>query len=175
MFFLFIKCCFISLVFFTGCTPEVVMDFNKGVIEDQSVNKIPCGIEGVVSLSNLAYFNGASRIIFWRYTNFDFQRSITLKFRFQLQSQSRNAPHPLVTNCGTGHDEPSFGVILNSFSDVLTFFVKTTDSEIKFITFKINVSKVIIYISGLGCIKFSDQRLHSFVIKEIIHGSQNVF
>jgi hypothetical protein len=53
------------------------MDFNKGVIEDQSENKIPCGIEGVVSLSNLAYFNGASRIIFWRYTNFDFQRSIT--------------------------------------------------------------------------------------------------
>jgi hypothetical protein len=41
------------------------MDFNKGVIEDQSENKIPCGIEGVVSLSNLAYFNGASRIIFW--------------------------------------------------------------------------------------------------------------
>lgn len=121
------------------------MDFNKGVIEDQSENKIPCGIEGVVSLSDLAYFNGASRIIFWRYTNFDFQRSITLKFRFKSQSQSRSAPHPLVTNCGTGHDEPSFGVILNSFSNVLTFFVKTTDSEIKFITFKINVSIVFIY------------------------------
>jgi muramoyltetrapeptide carboxypeptidase LdcA involved in peptidoglycan recycling len=97
------------------------MDFNKGVIEDQSENKIPCGIEGVVSLSNLAYFNGASRIIFWRYTNFDFQRSITLKFRFKSQSQSRNAPHPLVTNCGTGHDEPSVGLILNSFADVLAF------------------------------------------------------
>jgi hypothetical protein len=26
------------------------------------------------------------------------------------------------------------------------------------------VSNVIIYISGFGCIKFSDQRLHSFVI-----------
>jgi hypothetical protein len=51
----------------------------------------------VVSLSNLAYFNGASRIIFWRYTNFDFQRSITLKFRFKSQSQSRNAPHPMLS------------------------------------------------------------------------------
>lgn len=122
------------------------MDFNKGVIEDKSENKIPCGVDGVVSLSDLAYFNGASRIIFWRYTNFDFQRSITLKFRFKSESQSRNAPHPLVTNCGTGHDEPSFGVILNSFSNVLTFFVKTTDSEIKFITFKINVSIDFVYI-----------------------------
>jgi hypothetical protein len=38
MFFLIIKCCFISLIFFTGCTPEVAMDFNKGVIEDQSAS-----------------------------------------------------------------------------------------------------------------------------------------
>ena len=94
MFFLIIKCCFISLVFFTRCTPEVAMDFNKGVIEDQSENKIPCGIEGVVSLSNLAYFNGASRIIFWRYTNFDFQRSITLKFRFKSVSISECTSPP---------------------------------------------------------------------------------
>lgn len=121
----------------------MVMDFNNGLIEDQSENKIPSGVEGVVSLSDLGYFSGAGRIIFWRYTNFDFQHSIGLKFRFKSESKIRGKPHPLITNCGTGMDEPSFGVILNSFSDVLTFFVKTTKSEIKFLTFKIKVGKVI--------------------------------
>ncbi|CAC5391877.1 unnamed protein product [Mytilus coruscus] len=121
-----------------GCKPEVFMDFNKGAIVDLSSNEIPCGVEGVVSLSDLAYFNGASRIIIWRYTNFDFQHALTLKFRFKSEAKSRRKPHPLITNCGTGQEEPSFGVILNSFSDVLTFFVKTTKSEIKFLTFKIN-------------------------------------
>ncbi|XP_076098967.1 asparagine-rich protein-like [Mytilus galloprovincialis] len=121
-----------------GCKPEVFMDFNKGAVVDLSSNEIPCGVEGVVSLSDLAYFNGASRIIIWRYTNFDFQHAMTLKFRFKSEAKSRSKPHPLITNCGTGQEEPSFGVILNSFADVLTFFVKTTESEIKFLTFKIN-------------------------------------
>ncbi|XP_063428145.1 asparagine-rich protein-like [Mytilus trossulus] len=121
-----------------GCKPEVFMDFNKGAVVDLSSNEIPFGVEGVVSLSDLAYFNGASRIIIWRYTNFDFQHAMTLKFRFKSEAKSRSKPHPLITNCGTGQEEPSFGVILNSFADVLTFFVKTTESEIKFLTFKIN-------------------------------------
>ncbi|CAG2224125.1 unnamed protein product [Mytilus edulis] len=121
-----------------GCKPEVFMDFNNGAVVDLSSNEIPFGVEGVVSLSDLAYFNGASRIIIWRYTNFDFQHAMTLKFRFKSEAKSRSKPHPLITNCGTGQEEPSFGVILNSFADVLTFFVKTTESEIKFLTFKIN-------------------------------------
>jgi len=58
---------------------EVHMDFNNGVVEDSSLNRLPIGNQNVEitnsssPLSGIALFGGDGKLTIWRYQNYDFR------------------------------------------------------------------------------------------------------
>lgn len=96
--------------------------------------------EGVDIHDRQAFLNGNNRLRIWTFINYEYTDKLQITFKFKPKPGPRSEPYTLVSNCES-KQEPSFGIVLNTFKDVVTFFLKTygTEGE-RFMTFDIDVS-----------------------------------
>lgn len=120
------------------CTPDISLSFQGGV-RDTSGNGAAVDYYGVDVADGTAYFDGSNRLYIWRYQSYDYRDKLQISFKFKPKPGPRAEPYTLVSNC-EGEDEPSYGIVLNSFSNITTIFLKTYEIESqRFMTFDINV------------------------------------
>lgn len=119
------------------CTPDISLKFQGGV-RDTSGNGAAVDYYGVDVADGTAYFDGNNRLYIWRYQSYDYRDKLQISFKFKPKPGPRAEPYTLVSNC-EGEDEPSYGIVLNSFSNITTIFLKTYEIESqRFMTFDIN-------------------------------------
>ncbi|XP_048746295.1 asparagine-rich protein-like isoform X2 [Ostrea edulis] len=94
--------------------------------------------EGVDIHDRQAFLNGNNRLRIWTFINYEYTDKLQITFKFKPKPGPRSEPYTLVSNCES-KQEPSFGIVLNTFKDVVTFFLKTygTEGE-RFMTFDID-------------------------------------
>lgn len=108
-------------------------------MRDTSGNGAAVDYYGVDVADGTAYFDGSNRLYIWRYQSYDYRDKLQISFKFKPKPGPRAEPYTLVSNC-EGEDEPSYGIVLNSFSNITTIFLKTYEIESqRFMTFDINV------------------------------------
>jgi hypothetical protein len=117
------------------CPTEFMLNFKKKLNSNSGVE-----LHGVDVRDGKALFEGSSYLKIWRYLRYDYTDKLQVTFKFKPTSGPRTEPYTLVSNC-EGDQEPSFGIVLNTFKDLATFFLKTYETESqKFMTFRIDVS-----------------------------------
>ncbi|XP_022343438.2 asparagine-rich protein-like isoform X2 [Crassostrea virginica] len=120
-----------------GCGPDMSLSFRGGV-RDTSGNRAAVDYYGVDVSDGTAFFDGSNRLYIWRYQSYDYRDKLQISFKFKPVPGTRMEPYTLVSNC-EGNDEPSYGIVLNSFSNITTIFLKTYEIENqRFMTFDIN-------------------------------------
>ena len=121
-----------------GCRPDISLSFRGGV-RDISFNRAAVYYTGVDVYNDTAFFKGSNRLLIWRYQNYDYRDKLQISFKFKPVPGPRIEPYTLVSNC-EGVDEPSYGIVLNMYSNITTIFLKTYEIENqRFVTFDINV------------------------------------
>ena len=121
-----------------GLWPRYIFEFSRrslGHLEQQSRGRL----DGVDVSDGTTFFDGSNRLYIWRYQSYDYRDKLQISFKFKPVPGTRMEPYTLVSNC-EGNDEPSYGIVLNSFSNITTIFLKTYEIENqRFMTFDINV------------------------------------
>ena len=110
-----------------GCGPDISLSFRGGV-RDTSGNRAAVDYNGVDVSDGTAFFDGSNRLYIWRYHSYDYRDKLQISFKFKPVPGLRHETYTLVSNC-EGVDEPSYGIILNSFTNTTTIFVKTYEIE----------------------------------------------
>ena len=111
----------------------------RGGVRDTSGNRAAVDYTGVDVYDDTAFFDGRNRLLIWRYKNYDYRDKLQISFKFKPVPGPRLEPYTLVSNC-EGIDEPSYGIVLNMYSNITTIFLKTYEIKDEGImTFDINV------------------------------------
>ena len=117
-----------------GCGPDISLSF-RGEVRDTSGNN--ASVEFISD--GTAFFDGSNRLYISKYKNYDYRDKLQISFKFKPVPGPRIEPYTLVSNC-EGVDEPSYGIVLNMYSNITTIFLKTYEIEnLRFVTFDINV------------------------------------
>ena len=107
----------------------------RGEVRDTSGNN--ASVEFISD--GTAFFDGSNRLYISKYQNYDYRDKLQISFKFKPVPGPRLEPYTLVSNC-EGVDEPSYGIVLNMYSNITTIFLKTYEIEnLRFVTFDINV------------------------------------
>ncbi|XP_078310119.1 uncharacterized protein LOC111137249 isoform X7 [Crassostrea virginica] len=110
-----------------GCGPDISLSFRGGV-RDTSGNRAAVDYNGVDVSDGTAFFDGSNRLYIWRYHSYDYRDKLQISFKFKPVPGLRHETYTLVSKC-EGVDEPSYGIILNSFTNTTTIFVLTYEIE----------------------------------------------
>lgn len=110
------------------CLPEIALIFRGNQIINTAGSNDSVDATGVDIRDRSAFFDGSNRLYFWKYQYYDYDDKLQISFKFKPKPGMRMEPYTLVSNC-EGENEPSFGIVLNSFDDVATFFIKTDEAE----------------------------------------------
>ncbi|XP_061171610.1 asparagine-rich protein-like [Saccostrea echinata] len=110
------------------CRPEIALIFRGNQIINTAGSNDSVDATGVDIRDRSAYFDGSNRLYFWKYQYYEYDDKLQISFKFKPKPGLRMEPYTLVSNC-EGENEPSFGIVLNSFDDVATFFIKTDEAE----------------------------------------------
>ena len=128
-----------------GCSPTAALNFNNGIIENQTPKYVSIVADGVSAADRNAYLNGSTDMNFEYFKGFDVHKNILIKFRFKADKNFySDFPPTLVANCVYGNKdvEPSIGITLTAKEDNITFLIRTTEhQDFAFIKFPINVSR----------------------------------
>lgn len=111
--------------FCSACLPEISVPFNGTSAKDASRNQIQIGNEGVIIRQGIAYFNGYSRLLFWRFSNSPIGDVLYIRFRFKLKSLNRENKQALLSNGGCT-EKPSVYIVANTFTNQLEMGADTS-------------------------------------------------
>ncbi|XP_053404425.1 serine-rich adhesin for platelets-like isoform X3 [Mercenaria mercenaria] len=122
---------------------EVHMDFNNGIVEDSSLNRLPIGNDKVEitnsssPIAGIALFGGDGKLTIWRYQNYDFRDHIMLKVQFR-PGVGGDRYQPLISNCDGGGTGPSVAIIYDSTLQEVILLLQTVNDTMKELKFNVN-------------------------------------
>ena len=106
----------------SGCKPELYIPFNR-TADDRSGNWLSVGNEFVEVDAGFGRFNGKSRLIVPRFTNFGGISTLVIKAKYTSDKMNMSAPRAVVSNSDCGND-PS--ILITEDDDRIHFGVRTT-------------------------------------------------